>query len=260
MHSHKTLIIAVIGLVVGLGLVVPPLTQGSDFDLRTVLSFNKPVTVPNAVLQPNTNYVMTVGDAQLGMRNVVRIYQGDESRLVTQFLAINKEQLDPVDKTTLHFMETAAGYPQPIDSWFYPGRNIGLEFIYTKDQMADIALHMRGTETTQTAAVFRESEPAEQPRSDDQAVLDQDRESQDHPDTIAPAPVPTDQSASVEQSNDSVLTAQNTDTVLPSTPEESRTQIAQNELPRTAGELPLLALIGSLFTGLGVAVRSFNKG
>jgi hypothetical protein len=266
MHSlHKALITTAIGLVVGLALLVPPLTEGSDFDLRTVFSVNKPVTVPHAVLEPNTQYVMSVGDAHTGMRNVVRIYRGDESELVTQFLAINKEQLEPVDTTTLNFMETAAGYPQPVESWFYPGRRIGLEFVYPKDQMADIALHMRGAQPTQTAAVITESAPAEQPRSDDQAVLE--RESPDRPadEPVAPA---IEQSADLGQSDSELKTADSeSEEAVQSQPmEESTTTIAQNELPtspnelpRTAGELPFLGLIGSLATGLGLAIRSFRK-
>jgi len=264
MHSSKkALITAVIGLVVGLGLLVPSLTEASEFDLRTVLSFNHPVTVPNAVLQPNTDYVMSVGDAQVGMRNVVRIYKGDESQLVTQFLAINKEQLNPVDKTTLTFMETAAGYPQPVESWFYPGRNIGLEFIYPKTQLAEIALHMRGAETTQTAAVINESPATELPRSDDQALLEQDHVAE----PAAPVDQSVDQSAAVTQSDDSIDHSADVDhsndsannTNDSDTDRSAPTEIAQNELPRTAGELPLLALMGSLATGLGFAVRSFRR-
>lgn len=264
MHSsHKALITAVIALVAGFFLLVPPLTEGSDFDLRTVFSVNKPVTVPNAVLEPNTNYVMSVGDTQTGMRNVVRIYQGDESKLVTQFLAINKERLEPVNTTTLNFMETAAGYPRPVESWFYPGRNIGLEFIYPKTQLAEIALHMRGAEPTQTAALITETAPAAQPRSDDQAILEQDRESQDLPPEQVASPTVEQP---VAQSADSELKTTDSEEAIHSNPEESTTTIAQNELPpaqnqlpRTAGELPLLGLMGSLATGLGFAIRSFRR-
>jgi hypothetical protein len=256
MHlSHKALITAAIGVVVGFAVLAPSLTQGSDFDLRTVFSVNKPVTVPNAVLEPNTNYVMSVGDAHTGMRNVVRIYQGDESKLVTQFLAINKEKLEPVDTTTFNFMETAAGYPQPIESWFYPGRRIGLEFLYPKDQMADIALHMRGAETTQTAALITESGPTELARSDDEALLqEQDKDIVPSQPAAPAVDQPIDQSAS-----DSELKSEDNEVLRSEPTEESTTTIAQNELPRTAGELPLLALIGSLATGFGFAVRSFRR-
>jgi len=268
MHlSQKALITAVIGLVVGLGLLVPPLTEGSEFDLRTVLSFNHPVTVPNAVLEPNTDYVMSVGDAQVGMRNVVRIYKGDESQLVTQFIAINKEQLDPVDTTKITFMETAAGYPRPVESWFYPGRRIGLEFIYPKDQMKEIALHMRGAETTQTAAVINESQSTELARSDDQALLEQDQNVQPAAPADQSADQSIDQSAAVTQSDDSIdhsadVDQSNNGDLNNGARDNDRsapTEVAQNELPRTAGELPLLALMGSLATSLGFAVRSFRR-
>ena len=37
------------------------------------------------------------------------------------------------------FAERPAGQPQAAREWFYPGRSIGVEFVYPKEQAATIA-------------------------------------------------------------------------------------------------------------------------
>src|SRR6185369_11812228 len=75
-----------------------------------------------------------------------------EKHMLTQFIAINSERLEPVNKTTFTFIETQPGYPKPIREWFYPGRNIGLEFVYPKEQALEIARHaLQPVLTTETA-------------------------------------------------------------------------------------------------------------
>jgi hypothetical protein len=83
------------------------------------------------------------------------------------------------------------------------------------------------------------------PLSDDQALLEQEQAQVTTPEPIAPA---------IEKPAEQPVTEQ-----AAALPEESPTTIAQNELPRTAGELPLLALIGSLATSFGFAIRSFRR-
>jgi hypothetical protein len=128
-----------------LAFFVPTLTQGGESDLRTIFSINQPFNVPGKVLDANTDYVMMVGDAQTGTRRHVRIYNSDESELLTSFLAINEERRDPAEKTTFTFIEMDEGQPQVVRSWFYPGRTIGLEFVYPKEQALEIARHARET-------------------------------------------------------------------------------------------------------------------
>jgi len=140
---NKRLAIVAVGFVAALALFVPSLTQGSEMDLRTVFSVSHPFTVPGKVLQPNTDYVIMVGDAQTGTRRVVRIYNEDESELLSMFLAVNEERKERADKTTFTFIEMDEGQPQVVRSWFYPGRTIGLEFVYPKEQALQIARHAK---------------------------------------------------------------------------------------------------------------------
>src|SRR5204862_1516427 len=93
-------------------------------------------------LQPNIRYTMRLLDSS-GVRNVIQVLNADETKMLTQFIAINSERLEPVDKTTCTFIETEPGYPMPIKEWFYTGRNIGREFVYPKEQALEIARHAR---------------------------------------------------------------------------------------------------------------------
>src|SRR5262249_42967913 len=93
-------------------------------------------------LQPNCRYTIRLYDSP-STRNVVQILNEDETKLLTQFLAIADQRLEPSSKTVFTFIETEPGYPLPIKEWFYPGRLNGLEFVYPKEQALEIAQHAR---------------------------------------------------------------------------------------------------------------------
>src|SRR5207253_7631235 len=129
-------------LMLAMVFLVPTTTQASEWDLMTKFTVNHPFEVPGMTLQPNTRYTMRLLDSS-GVRNVIQVLNADETKMLTQFIAINSERLEPVDKTTFTFIETEPGYPMPIKEWFYPGRNIGREFVYPKEQALEIARHAR---------------------------------------------------------------------------------------------------------------------
>src|SRR5437867_3864884 len=152
MHiASKSVVVLVAGLMLVLFLLAPPAAQASETDRLTHFMVNQSFEVPGKVLQPNTRYVMKLHDLYQN-RNVVQVFTDDEKQMLTQFLAINSERLEPVNKTTFMFIETQPGYPKPIREWFYPGRNIGLEFVYPKEQALEIAKHAtQPVLTTETA-------------------------------------------------------------------------------------------------------------
>jgi hypothetical protein len=47
--------------------------------------------------------------------------------------------LQATDKTVMTFGERAAGEPQTIRAWFYPGDNSGQEFVYPKKRAVELA-------------------------------------------------------------------------------------------------------------------------
>jgi len=155
MNSYlKRLSLVAAALTVAAVLFLPAMLHGDEFNLKTYITVNQPFQVPGAVLQPNVKYVLRRLDANAGTNHVVRILNADETQVISTFFGISDVRLEPADDTILTFYETAPGYPKPVHSWFYPGRTIGLEFIYPKETRAEITAHMHGAEaaTVLTAA------------------------------------------------------------------------------------------------------------
>ena len=58
----------------------------------------------------------------------------ESPKLITTLMTIPNQRLEPVKDTYIMFQERPAGMPQAMKAWFYPGRSIGEEFIYPKQQ------------------------------------------------------------------------------------------------------------------------------
>src|SRR5689334_7799458 len=139
---HKGSAVLIGCCVLAMILLAPPATHGDEWNLMTKFTVNHPFEVPGLTLQPNCRYTIRLHDSP-SSRNLVQILNEDETKMLTQFLAIADQRLEPSGKTIFTFIETEPGYPLPIKEWFYPGRLNGLEFVYPKDQALEIARHAR---------------------------------------------------------------------------------------------------------------------
>src|SRR5262245_6964457 len=140
--------------------LAPSLTHGDEWNLATRFTVNQRSEVPGMVLQANTPYVIRLLDSPSN-RNVVQIYDKDQTHMLTMFMAISAQRPEPADRTVFKFIETAPGYPLPIKEWFYPGRLNGLEFVYPKEQALSISEHAREPVLTESAANITKSESTE---------------------------------------------------------------------------------------------------
>jgi hypothetical protein len=61
---------------------------------------------------------------------LVRIFNADETHLITTVQGIPDYRMETPDKTILQFEERPSGQPEALKSWFYPGYNSGVEFVY----------------------------------------------------------------------------------------------------------------------------------
>jgi hypothetical protein len=107
---------------------------------KTIITINAPIKVPgyHTTVLPAGKYVMKVLDSA-NARNIVVIYNEDESKLLTTVLAIPNYRLEPSDKSEFSFWETPAGEAVALRSWFYPGDTYGFEFAYPKKTAAQVA-------------------------------------------------------------------------------------------------------------------------
>src|SRR5579885_1365542 len=104
---------------------------------KTTFTFNHPVEVPGHVLSAGT-YVFKLADVQ-GDRNVVEVYDKHEKHLEGTFLAVPDYRLKTPSKPIITFTERAAGSPEAVRAWFYPGDNYGHEFVYPKSKATQLA-------------------------------------------------------------------------------------------------------------------------
>jgi hypothetical protein len=146
MHSTSKRFAALLGgLVLALMLTMPTPVHADEWELATIFSVNQPVQVPGKVLEPNTKYLIKILDFP-GDKNVVQIFNKDRTKLITTFMTVPEIRQEATDHTVFEFMEAPRGEPLPMRSWFYPGRLVGREFLYPKEQLGRIASH--GTKVT----------------------------------------------------------------------------------------------------------------
>ena len=102
--------------------------RADEFDRLTIVTFGSPVAVPGAVLPAGT-YQFKLADPN-GDRNVVEIRSEDGSKVYAALLTIPEQRLTATDKPVVTFEEGAAGSPEAIRAFFYPGETTGMEFVY----------------------------------------------------------------------------------------------------------------------------------
>jgi len=178
-----------------------------------------------------------------GDRNIVQIFNADETHLFTTILAINNYRLKPTDKTVLTFKERGEGQPEAIKAWFYPANAFGQEFVYSKKRALELAkivnepvLAMPIETNTVPPAEVLKSIQLEAIKPTGEAAPVAEVVSTPPPQQAAVAPV----------------------AAAPAAAPAEKTEIAQ-ALPHTASSLPLAGLIGLLSLCAGFALLIFTK-
>jgi hypothetical protein len=111
------------------GTLFVPHARGDEADKKTVLTFSAPFEIPGRSLAAGT-YVFKLFNSQ-GDRNIVLIYDANETHLITSVSAISASRLEPTDDTVITFDYKSANGTPLLEKWFYPGDNTGLEFVYS---------------------------------------------------------------------------------------------------------------------------------
>ena len=120
------LLLTLAALTLSLGVMFSPVLKASEWDRKTTVTINAPIEVCGMVLSPGT-YVFKLLDSGTD-RNIVQIYNADETHLVTSLFAVPSSRIEPATGSVFTFLESAAGQPRALHAWFYPGNADGLEF------------------------------------------------------------------------------------------------------------------------------------
>ena len=200
------------------------------WDKKTRVTFNVPVEIPgiSAQVLPAGTYVFKLMDSPSD-RHIVQIFSSDESHHYANILAIPNWRLRPTDKTVMTFSERKAGEPQAIRAWFYPGDNFGQEFVYPKKQAVELA------RVTNVPVLYIPDEIA--------AFIVEPVKVATAPAVVALVRAPV---MAVEPAGQDIPLAQ----VVETPPVQTA-----SVLPKTAGSLPLLVLMGSLCLMVGLSLK-----
>lgn len=219
-----------------------PRASADDWNRETIVTFSAPVEVPGVGAQtlPAGTYIFKILDNNAN-RHIVQILNQDKTHVFTTILAIPNVRLKTTDKTTITFSERPAGQPEALKAWFYPGRDWGEEFVYTKSRAMELAketnepvlatsveMAAAPVDTLKTLpieAVGAKGEPVELTK-----VVEAP------PAAIEPAPV-----------------------VAAAAPAVEPQMVATNTLPKTASSMPLIALFGFLSLSVGFGLKLASK-
>jgi hypothetical protein len=204
---------------------VVPNAGADDWNRKTTVTFTEPVEVPGVGAQvlPAGTYVFKILDST-GDRHIVQIFNEAEDHVFTSILAIPNYRLQVTGKTVMTFKERAAGQPEAIRAWFYPGRQWGDEFVYAKSRAVELA------------------------KAVNEPVLAT-------PIEVAAAPIEALKTAPVEAVKPTGEVVEMAEVVQPP-PVELATA---KSLPQTASPLPLIGLLGMLSLGTGFAFSLIQK-
>jgi hypothetical protein len=237
--------------------------SAQPLDKRTLFTFSGPVTLPGVTL-PAGQYLFRLADPNSSSK-VVQVLNAEGTKPFGLFFTIPAERLEPASTPEVRFMETASGTPAAIKTWWYPGERRGYEFIFPKEQARRLAMaasqpvlttdaQTTTTEQTNTAELSRVGSGGNETDVNASAA------------PTAATPIGTTQEGQIASSSISIPTpsipvvgsAPVTQTALSQTsvtqtgsPQTNSTQsgpapATRTQLPRTASQLPLIAMVGTV--------------
>ena len=253
----KTLALSAVVAFAGTGFAV-----ADQWDKKTTITIDESMQLPTTTLQPGT-YVIKLLPTSSADRHTVQFFDKDERHIITTIEAIPNERVRPTGKSVFAFWETPAGQPKALRAWFYPGDNFGQEFAYPKDEAARISARNNNvtvptvkdektpdvTTTAQNDTAVTPAAPAAEPAPAPAPVAAAEPAPAPAPVEVAAAQQPAPAVTTVDTNSD----AQRVDSTPAATP-------APANLPQTASNLPLFALIGMLSMVAAFALKfAYNR-
>jgi hypothetical protein len=222
---------------------------------------------------------------------VIQVLSDDQKKPYAMMNTIPDQRRDPAKDATVSFYESARGTPAAVKSWWYPGETIGYQFIYPRAQAKQIA-KATGQPVLTTKS---DSTKSEETKSAELTRVDANGRDVDvnAPDAAAQSAPKANASASASASNsssgfrdenanstvfnrntpsqnegvnrtppqaaqNSVATSGTSQDRFNSRNDNNTPRTARTELPRTATNLPFVALIGML-SALGFVTLRFGS-
>lgn len=226
------------------GCLTAATASAQPVDKRTLFTFSGPVALPGVTL-PAGQYLFKLADPSSSQK-VVQVLNADGTKPYGLFFTISAERLDPAPAPEVRFMETASGTPPAIRTWWYPGERAGYEFIFPKEQARRLAMSASQpvlttqapttlTEQTNTTELSRVASGGEETQVDSSAA------------PAAAMPTGGTHEGQIASSAISIpLPPIPAVASAPAATQPGSAQATRTQLPATASQLPLVAMVATL--------------
>jgi hypothetical protein len=233
-------IFAVLALTL-LAVTLTPGARADEWNKKTVMTFSQPVEIPGQILPAGT-YTFVLLDSPSD-RHIVQIFDADGSHIIATVLAINDYRLKPTGETVVKFAERSGDNPEALKAWFYPGDNFGQEFVYPKQRAIELA------------AIVKEPIPALSADTDIK-VVPIVAETPDQKEVPVADAIQTAPPVAEVSTPDPVVQETAPAQVAATTPAPV---VETQQLPQTASQLPLIALLGLSSIGAALLLKRFSS-
>jgi hypothetical protein len=139
MKLHKLYI--AFGLMIAFILFFEFAAYADEANEQTKITLTTPIQIPGQVLPAGTYLFQQADNNDL---NVIQIFTADRGALLATVQTVSAERLVPAGDTVITLAEPETGDPLLV-KWFYPGRTIGHEFIYSKQQERELSMAKQQT-------------------------------------------------------------------------------------------------------------------
>jgi hypothetical protein len=209
-------------------------------DKRTYFTFSQSVALPGVTLPAGT-YMFRLADPDT-TRRVIQVSDKQGTESYAMLLTVPAHRVDAAKDSEIRFLETPAGAPRAINAWWYVGDNTGYQFIYSKQQLAD--MNRIGQPEPVAAAVEESNRAAAVPPIAEP----------DSPGVVEGEGLPPEASADAEIESEVQQQAQAQPPAQqpPFESEPAPVASSRDELPQTASPLALILLTGLATGGLGL--------
>jgi hypothetical protein len=131
------------GFIIAFALIFELTAHASEDNQLTKISFSEAVQVPGRVLPAGTyQFVLAGNDSN---RSIVQIFNADGTQLYATVQTIPADRGRETDGISITLAQRPNGQPEALVTWFYPGTDIGHEFVYPKQVETELAQDAKQT-------------------------------------------------------------------------------------------------------------------
>ena len=131
------------GFIIAFTLIFELAAHADEANQLTKISFSEAVQVPGKVL-PAGNYEFELVRSD-SSQNLVQIFNADGTELFATVQTIPIERARETDGTSITLAQRPDGKPDALVTWFFPGRQTGHEFLYSKQEETELTQDAKQT-------------------------------------------------------------------------------------------------------------------